>query len=165
MKLSIAASFVGAVVWLAICGTAAAQVPQLGRLFYTPDERRAINEKRGVVVSTDPAPQIVIVNGMVVRSGRAPILFIDGKESVGAPTRANAARQLADGVLLKMENGQTIAGRPGQIVDLANGRAIENYQLAPNSAGESAATPAPPGAGPFAPNQPSPGVRATPAGR
>ncbi len=114
-------------------GFATAQEARLGRLFYTPEERQKINEKRGVISSTTSAPQIVTVNGMVVRAGRPPVLFVDGKETMGAASNASAARQLAQGVPLKTESGQTIIGKPGQIVDLANGRAIENYQLVPNS--------------------------------
>ena len=110
---------------------ATAQEARLGRLFYTPEERQKINEKRGVISSASSAPQVVTINGMVVRSGQPAVLFIDGKESKGAAGSGSAALQLSQGVPLKTEGGQTIVGKPGQIVDLANGRAIENYQLVP----------------------------------
>lgn len=135
MKTSAALSSASlAIVALTAYGIATAQEARLGRLFYTPEERQKINEKRGVITTTNSTPQTVIVNGMVVRSGQAPILFIDGKESVGDLTGATAARQLAQGVPFKTEDGKTIAGKPGQIVDLANGRAMESYQLVPGIA-------------------------------
>ena len=111
--------------------TAGAQENRLGRLFYTPGERQKLDQKRGVAASTTSAPQTVIVNGMVVRTGQAPILFIDGKETAGTGGGASLQQQLNRGVPLKTENGQTIAAKPGQVVDLANGRAMEGYQLVP----------------------------------
>jgi hypothetical protein len=115
----------------------------LGRLFFTPEERQRINEKRGVITTTVSTPQTVIVNGMVVRSGQPPVLFIDGKESIGTASGASAARQLAQGVPLKTENGQTIGAKPGQVIDLASGRAIENYQLVPGVADPAPTEPLP----------------------
>lgn len=119
---------------LASCPVVSAQESKLGRLFFTPAERKQLDQKRGVVAPPSTAPQTAIVNGMVVRSGQPPILFVDGKESTGAATRADAARQLSQGVPLKMEGGRTIAGQPGQVVDLATGRVIDNYQLVPGGA-------------------------------
>lgn len=139
-------SAVVTIVGLSNVAAALAQEARLGRLFFTPEERQKINEKRGVVSNVSSAPQTVIVNGMVVRSGQPPVLFIDGKESIGAASNASAARQLARGVPLKTESGRTIDARPGQVIDLASGRAIENYQLVPGVA-ESAPRESLPGAG------------------
>ena len=115
----------------AVSSTASAQENRLGRLFYTPDERQKLDQKRGVVAATASTPQTVIVNGMVVRAGQPPILFIDGKETAGTGGGASLQQQLNQGVPLKTESGQIIAAKPGQVVDLANGRAMEGYQLVP----------------------------------
>ena len=115
----------------ALSSPASAQENRLGRLFYTPDERQKLDQKRGVAAPTASTPQTVIVNGMVVRTGQAPILFIDGKETAGTGGGASLQQQLNQGVPLKTESGQIIAAKPGQVVDLANGRAMEGYQLVP----------------------------------
>ena len=125
------ATALGAITLWASSSAACAQENRLGRLFYTPQERQQLDQRRGVVAApASTAPQTVIVNGMVVRQGQAPIHFIDGKESTGS-SGGTAQQQLNRGVPLKTESGQTIAAKPGQIVDLANGRAMETYQLVP----------------------------------
>lgn len=109
-----------------------AQESKLGRLFYSPQERATLDQKRGVIVPVQPAgPQTSVVNGIITRNGQAPVLFIDGKESRGPATQASAQQQLNQGVPLKGESGQAIAAKPGQIVDLASGRVLETYQLLP----------------------------------
>ena len=128
------AAALGAITLWASASAACAQESRLGRLFHTQNERQKLDQKRGVVAApASTAPQTVIVNGMVVRQGQAPIHFIDGKESTGS-SGGTAQQQLNRGVPLKTESGQTIAAKPGQIVDLANGRAMETYQLIPGIA-------------------------------
>ena len=132
--ITLLATALGAITLWASASAACAQENRLGRLFYTPDERQKLDQKRGVVAApASTAPQTVIVNGMVVRQGQAPIHFIDGKESTGAGG-GTVQQQLNRGVPLKTESGQTITAKPGQIVDLANGRALETYQLVPGMA-------------------------------
>lgn len=132
--ITLLATALGAITLWASAGAACAQENRLGRLFYTPQERQQLDQRRGVVAApASTAPQTVIVNGMVVRQGQAPIHFIDGKESTGS-SGGTAQQQLNRGVPLKTESGQTIAAKPGQIVDLANGRAMETYQLIPGIA-------------------------------
>ena len=116
--------------WFA--NSAQAQESQLGRLFYSPQERAKLDQKRGVIAPVQAAgPQTSVVNGIITRNGQAPVLFIDGKESRGPATQASAQQQLNQGVPLKGESGQAIAAKPGQIVDLASGRVLETYQLLP----------------------------------
>lgn len=112
-----------------------AQESKLGRLFYSPQERAKLDQKRGVIVPVQPAgPQTSVVNGMITRSGQAPVIFIDGKETRGQATAASAQQQLNQGVPLRNESGQTFAAKPGQIVDLSSGRVLETYQLLPGIA-------------------------------
>ena len=112
---------------------ATAQENRLGRLFYTPQEREKLDQKRGAVATID-APQTVIVNGVVVRPGMAPILFLDGKEV--RPGAAPAGVTLRPGanqsVELQSEGGPPVSAKAGQVIDLSSGRAMENYQLTPS---------------------------------
>lgn len=113
-----------------------AQENRLGRLFYSPEERAKMDQRRGVIVPVQAAgPQTSVVNGIITRNGQAPVLFIDGRETRGPATQASAQQQLDQGVRLKGESGQTIAAKPGQIVDMSSGRAVEIYQLMPGTAG------------------------------
>ena len=133
--ITVCAGLIGALGLGAGTGAASAQESSLGRLFYTPEERQKLDLKRGVAIApASSTPQTVIVNGMVARTGRAPILFIDGKETTGTGGGASQQQQLNQGIPLKTESGRTIAAKPGQIVDLANGRAMEPYQLVPGMA-------------------------------
>ena len=140
----------------------AAQENQLGRLFHSPEQRAQLDLKRGVVTPVQSGgPQTTIVNGIITRSGQAPILFIDGKDTRGPATRASAQQQLNQGVPLKSESGQTFAAQPGQIVDLSSGKTLETYQLVPGVADaaprESGNAPLPSGAPPPAAQASAPG--------
>ena len=118
-------------------GSVQAQEQRLGRLFHTPEERAKLDQKRGVVSApANTASQTAIVNGMITRNGQAAVLFIDGKESRGSDTKASGLQQLNQGVPLIGEGGKPIAGKPGQIVDLSSGKAMEAYQLVPGVAQE-----------------------------
>ena len=111
---------------------AVAQESRLGRLFYTPQERERLDQRRGAVASVE-APQTVIVNGVVVRPGMAPILFLDGKEV--RPGAAPAGVTLRSGsnqsIELQSEGGPAVRAKAGQVIDLSSGRSMENYQLTP----------------------------------
>lgn len=150
LHLASALPALAAITPLLLPAPATAQENRLGRLFHTPEERAKLDQKRGVVVApVQTGPQTTIVNGIITRSGQAPILFIDGKESRGAASQASAQQQLSQGVPLRSEGGQTFAAKPGQIVDLASGKALEVYQLVPGAVEMAppagSATPAPSG--------------------
>ena len=86
-----------------------AQENRLGRLFYTQEERQRLDQRRGAA-STSSGPQTVIVNGVVIRNGMAPILFLDGKEvrpgqaPAGVTMRTHANQSIE---LQMMENKET----------------------------------------------------------
>ena len=121
----------------------AAQENRLGRLFFTPDERQLLDQKRGKHNNSASTPQTVTVNGVIVRPGRAPILFLDGKEvrPGEGPTGVRLAPQANQSIRMQADGGPAISAKPGQVVDLSSGRAIDNYQLTtpppPPDAGES----------------------------
>ena len=109
----------------------AAQENRLGRLFYTPEERQRLDQKRGAPSSSASAPQTVMVNGVIVRPGMAPILFLDGKEvrQGEGPAGVRLAPQANQSIQIQADGGPAISARAGQIVDLSSGRTIDNYQL------------------------------------
>ena len=109
----------------------AAQDNRLGRLFFTPEERQRLDQKRGTHSSSASAPQTVMVNGVIVRPGMAPILFLDGKEvrQGEGPAGVRLTPQANQSIQMQAEGGPAISARPGQMVDLSSGRTIDNYQL------------------------------------
>ena len=119
----------------------AAQESRLGRLFFTPEERQRLDQRRGMQSNSAGAPQTVMVNGVIVRPGMAPILFLDGKEvrQGEGPAGVRLAPQANQSIEIQADGGPAISARAGQIVDLSSGRTIDNYQLT--------TPPPPPGAG------------------
>ena len=113
------------------CAPAAAQDAWLGRLFFTPEERQRLDQKRGTPAAAS-APQTVIVNGVIIRPGMVPILFLDGKEvrQGEGPTGVSLAPQPNRSVRMQAEGSPAVSVQPGQVIDLSSGRTFENYQLA-----------------------------------
>ena len=127
--VSIRLTVVCAMVWQ--IAPVAAQESRLGRLFFTPEERQRLDQRRGMQSSSASAPQTVMVNGMIVRPGMAPILFLDGKEvrQGEGPAGVRLAPQANQSLQIQADGGPAISARAGQIVDLSSGRTIDNYQL------------------------------------
>ena len=101
---------------------------RLGRLFTTPDERAKLDKTRGVVQQhTTNTAQTVIVNGVILRPGKTPILFLDGKEASGGRAEIGSRAQIQ----ARTNDGQSVTVKPGQYVDLGSGRTSEGYQLIP----------------------------------
>lgn len=123
-----------ATVWALHCGTATAQDNRLGRLFFTPAERERLDLRRGAPADAS-APQTMTVNGVIVRPGKTPILFLDGKEARNGegPAGVSIAPQTNQSIRIQADGGPVVSARPGQMVDLTNGRTTENYQLTPHS--------------------------------
>ena len=113
------------------CPPATAQDSRLGRLFFTPEERQRLDQKRGTPAAAS-APQTVIVNGVIIRPGMAPILFLDGKEvrQGEGPAGVSLTPQPNRTVRMQAEGSPAVSVQPGQVVDLSSGRTFENYQLA-----------------------------------
>ncbi len=101
---------------------------RLGRLFTTPDQRAKLDKTRGVVQQQAPnTAQTVIVNGVILRPGKTPILFLDGKEATGGRVDIGDRAQIQ----ARTNDGQSVNVKPGQYVDLGSGRTTEGYQLIP----------------------------------
>ena len=127
--VSIRLTLVCAMVWQ--IAPVAAQENRLGRLFFTPEERQRLDQRRGMQSNSAGAPQTVMVNGVIVRPGMAPILFLDGKEvrQGEGPAGVRLAPQANQSIQMQADGGPAISARAGQIVDLSSGRTIDNYQL------------------------------------
>ena len=121
----------------------------LGRLFFSPDERAAIDESRlrpAVVAAPEakplpPAPEYVTLNGVVRRS--------DGSTSVWLNNRLVEGRRTAEGLEVSNSRrapgpanvtvrvpqaGRSIDLRVGQRLDVTSGKVQERYQVAPQNA-------------------------------
>ena len=112
-------------------GSAAAQVPQIGRLFTTPAERYQLDQMRQRGANAEPVsaearaaaqasqaaaapappPPAVTVSGLVRRSSGANTVWIDGE---ARPSGAN-------GYVVRTPDGREITVKPGQQYDPASG--------------------------------------------
>jgi hypothetical protein len=106
-------------------GGAAAQAPQIGRLFTTAAERQQLDQARqrgGIEAPAPgpaapppppaaPAPAPVVVSGIVKRSSGAALSWVNG-EVRGSSTA---------GYVVRTPDGRTVTVKPGQQYDPANG--------------------------------------------
>jgi hypothetical protein len=140
----------------------------LGRLFFTPAQRTALEEARRKNVRTEvqaaekparPAVRNVTVTGVVRRSDGESTVWVNGKPVDGATAdglkvRVTAGQQGAV-IVHEPEKGHTLRLKVGQHADILTGRIEEGYERREAAAPQAA----PPGATP-APQQPT---RAAPA--
>jgi hypothetical protein len=120
---------------------AAAGAQELGRLFFTPDQRAALDARRRARVPDKPAavPQVVQpvtrVDGAVRRSGGRSTVFVDGeavRESPHAdgvrPTRGADAGRVSvpagDEQRLELRVGETLDRNSGEVRDVVGKDAI-----------------------------------------
>lgn len=96
---------------------AAAQTEPLGRLFYTPEQRSALDRLRLQGRSASPDNTPLTLNGRVTRSGGRNTAWING-----VPLDEQEARSLGP---LPARPGETTFGpTPGEKTDLLNGGTI-----------------------------------------
>ena len=146
---SLAAALVLAVVSALVAAPAEAQ-QRLGRLFFSPEERLALEEARreyelrGEVapepdepLETAPAEPAVLrlgVDGVVLRSDGLESTWVNGSPVIGGVTReglrVEADRGSTGGdVSITLPSGlETVRLRPGQKVDVVSGTVIEVYE-------------------------------------
>lgn len=115
------------------CTVARAEVPALGRLFYTPAERAQLDAGRTpqaspappplpepAVTATPPAPPApVVLDGMVRH---------DGKSTVWLNQAAHEQRGAAAAWPLRLPSGRVVLLRPGQRYDPASGSVKEAHE-------------------------------------
>lgn len=124
----------GVIIGLVICLLAGSQnataldqqaSPPLGRLFMSPEERRALDAGRAPwrdseapAASLAPTPDRVVLNGVLKRSAGPAVIFINGQPAGGkdaavqvtrGPDRQNTVtvRDAADGRSVRLKPGQS----------------------------------------------------------
>lgn len=119
-----------AVLLAALLGGAAARAQELGRLFFTPEQRAALDARRKARVPDKPAaaPQvespITRVNGAVQRSGGRSTVWVNGEAiPEGAPTGAPQPAPASPGrvSLPAGDNAQRYDLRVGESLDRGSG--------------------------------------------
>lgn len=107
-----------------------AQAQELGRLFFTPDQRAALDARRKARVPDKPAAAVVAspstrVDGYVQRSGGPATVWINGEaltESAPEAPRIDTTRTPSGSVSLTVgEGGNRARLRPGETLDRGNG--------------------------------------------
>jgi hypothetical protein len=103
---------------LVACAPAGAQ--ELGRLFYSPEQRQALDARRQARVPDKPAPVVaaaptVRLDGYVKRSGGRSTVWVNGEPAEDAPVLPASS----DGPVPVTigETGARIGLKPGQSVD------------------------------------------------
>lgn len=180
------AAVAAALLAVALLGAAPAEAQRLGRLFFTPEERQALEEARREyelggpeepeprdvpkVEQDDPVVSRLRINGVVLRSAGPSSTWVNGSPVVGGMTReglrVEADRGSARGnVRITLPSGvETVRLRPGQQIDVVSGSVLEVYQRdEPEVSASAFDVPAETSADdPQAPGQPVPGSVAPP---
>ena len=125
---------------------AAAATPTLGRLFFSAEERAALDEarRRPAVVAAPavkplpPGPEYVTLNGVVRRSDGSTAVWlnnrmIEGKHTYDGleVTDSKRAPGPANVTVKVPQAGRSVDLRVGQELDVISGKVQERYRLAP----------------------------------
>jgi len=113
----------GLLLALATASPLAVATEELGRLFFTPEQRRTLDARRKARVPDKPAavapsPRLRL-DGYVKRSGGKSTVWVNG-ESVDSPARlpgSSAARVTVSAG----DGGRTVRLKPGETLDRGNG--------------------------------------------
>lgn len=108
---------------LSVPGPACAQ--EVGRLFFTPEQRAALDARRKARVPDQPAPAVIIspttrVDGFVKRSGGPSTVWVNGEplnEGGGDAPRIGAQVSVPLG-----EGGRRANLKPGEVLDRGTGQ-------------------------------------------
>jgi hypothetical protein len=109
---------------------AAAGAQELGRLFFTPEQRAALDARRKARLPDKPAAAAVAapvtrVDGYVERSGGPPTVWINGEaltESAPEAPRIDTTRTPGGTVSITVgESGTRARLKPGEVLDRGNG--------------------------------------------
>ena len=105
-----------------------AQEP-LGRLFFTPEQREALDARRKARVPDKPAAPVAVspttrFNGYVQRSGGRSTVFVDGEpvaEGSSEAPRVDTGRKDGRVPISVGEGGARRALKPGEVLDRGTG--------------------------------------------
>jgi len=108
----------------------AAQSQEIGRLFFTPDQRASLDARRKARVPDKPAAAAVAspvtrVDGYVKRSAGPPTVWINGEsvpENAPEAPRIDSGRDASGSVSISVgESGSRVRLKPGESLDRGNG--------------------------------------------
>ena len=108
----------------------AAQAQELGRLFFTPEQRASLDARRKARIPDKPAAVVVAapvtrLDGYVKRSSGPPTVWINGEsvtESAPEAPRIDAGRPAGGAVSITIgEGGNRVRLKPGEALDRGNG--------------------------------------------
>jgi hypothetical protein len=105
---------------------AAAQAEELGRLFFTPEQRAALDARRRARVPDNPASVVASpvtrVDGFVKRSAGPSTIWINGEWTTENAPEAPRLAEPSPGVSVSSgENGARVRLKPGETLDRGNG--------------------------------------------
>jgi hypothetical protein len=112
----------------AAAGPCAAQ--ELGRLFFTPEQRAALDARRRARVPDKPAAVVVAspttrLDGYVKRSGGPSTVWVNGEplpEGPGQAPRIESGRSSQGRVAVTVgDSGARVGLKPGEVLDLGSG--------------------------------------------
>jgi hypothetical protein len=144
---------------LALVGAAPhtrAAEPEIGRLFFTPAERAALETARKHNINAEqlaaeaskkpaaPKPQDVTVSGVVMRSDGQSFAWVNGKSvegQTGDGLRVRHTAQPNKVVVYDPDKGRMVQVKVGQRADLLTGHVEEVYERRKRAAAEEAAAP------------------------
>lgn len=112
------------------CATRSAE--PLGRLFFTPAQRNALDAGKQVATpraAARPRPRTVRLNGVVTRSDGETTVWLNGKPDPDAHIRVPSGRDARVTVPLVTPGGQATL-KVGQSLDPSTGKITESYVTA-----------------------------------
>ena len=109
----------------------AAQSQEVGRLFFTPDQRANLDQRRKARVPDKPAAAAAVaapvtrVDGYVTRSAGPSTVWINGEsvpENAPEAPRIDSGRERSGSVSISVgESGKRMRLKPGESLDRGNG--------------------------------------------
>ena len=116
-----------ALVFLALAlAAAAAEAQELGRLFFTPEQRAALDARRRARLPDNPASvaatPVTRLDGFVKRSAGPSTIWINGEWTTESAPEAPRITEPAPSVSVSVgETGGRVRLKPGETLDRGNG--------------------------------------------
>ena len=113
-----------AILVLALLAPSVTLAQDLGRLFFTPEQREALDSRRKARVPDKPAAAMVVspttrVDGFVKRSGGPSTVWVNGE---ALPEGSGDAPRIAPSLSVTLgEGGRRTALKPGEVLDRGTG--------------------------------------------
>lgn len=121
-------AMLGLVLGCALAGAGAARAEEMGRLFFTPQQRQDLDRRRDTNVSEPEAgvESLVTVNGQVSRSSGRTTTWINGVPQYDAYRGRSADRVAIDSgsAAVGVKVGQTLDRGRGQVQDPLQGGTV-----------------------------------------